>query len=73
MDWTRDRYVACIEATGLREPHKSSCFSDGAIQPDEVCALPQWCLRLIVFIEGRAEAAAHGRGIEAPVDQRKTG
>lgn len=36
-------------------PPKSSCFFCGAIRPDEVRALPAWCLRLIVLIEARAE------------------
>lgn len=53
--WTRDRCVARIVAAGLPVPPKSSCFFCGAIQPDEVRALPSWCLRLIVLIEARAE------------------
>jgi hypothetical protein len=53
--WTRDRCVARIVAAGLPVPPKSSCFFCGAIRPDEVRALPQWCLRLIVLIEARAE------------------
>lgn len=53
--WTRDRCVARIEAAGLPVPPKSSCFFCGAIRPDEVRALPAWCLRLIVLIEARAE------------------
>jgi hypothetical protein len=47
--------VARIVAAGLPVPPKSSCFFCGAIQPDEVRALPSWCLRLIVLIEARAE------------------
>ncbi|PBN42956.1 hypothetical protein [Sphingobium sp. D43FB] len=54
-NWTRDRCVARIEAAGLPVPPKSSCFFCGAIRPDEVRALPPWCLRLIVLIEARAE------------------
>ncbi|MFL0418537.1 hypothetical protein ACH0CP_13190 [Sphingomonas sp. 179-I 2A4 NHS] len=53
--WTRDRCVARIVAAGLPVPPKSSCFFCGAIRPDEVRALPSWCLRLIVLIEARAE------------------
>jgi len=53
--WTRDRCVARIAAAGLPVPPKSSCFFCGAIRPDEVRALPAWCLRLIVLIEARAE------------------
>ncbi len=53
--WTRDHCTARIEAAGLPVPPKSSCFFCGAIRPDEVRALPQWCLRLIVLIEARAE------------------
>ena len=54
-NWTRNRCIARIEAAGLPVPPKSSCFFCGAIRPDEVRALPQWCLRLIVLIEARAE------------------
>ncbi|WP_298674050.1 hypothetical protein [uncultured Sphingomonas sp.] len=54
-NWTRDRCIARIEAAGLPVPPKSSCFFCGAIRPDEVRALPVWCLRLIVLIEARAE------------------
>ena len=53
--WSRDRCIARIEAAGLPVPPKSSCFFCGAIRPDEVRALPAWCLRLIVLIEARAE------------------
>lgn len=53
--WTRERCIARIEAAGLPAPPKSSCFFCGAIRPDEVRALPAWCLRLIVLIEARAE------------------
>ncbi|KEQ53758.1 hypothetical protein BV95_01974 [Sphingobium chlorophenolicum] len=52
--WTRDRCIARIVAAGLPVPPKSSCFFCGAIRPDEVRALPSWCLRLIVLIEARA-------------------
>lgn len=52
--WTRDRCIARIVAAGLPVPPKSSCFFCGAIRPDEVRALPPWCLRLIVLIEARA-------------------
>jgi hypothetical protein len=54
-NWSRDRCAARIEQAGLPIPPKSSCFFCGAIQPDEVRALPTWCLRLIVLIEARAE------------------
>jgi hypothetical protein len=54
-NWTRDRCAARIEQAGLPVPPKSSCFFCGAIRPDEVRALPTWCLRLIVLIEARAE------------------
>ena len=54
-NWTRDRCAARIEAAGLPVPPKSSCFFCGAIRPEEVRALPAWCLRLIVLIEARAE------------------
>lgn len=54
-NWNRDRCAARIEQAGLPIPPKSSCFFCGAIQPDEVRALPSWCLRLIVLIEARAE------------------
>lgn len=54
-NWNRDRCAARIEQAGLPIPPKSSCFFCGAIQPDEVRALPTWCLRLIVLIEARAE------------------
>lgn len=53
--WTRDRCIARIVEAGLPVPPKSSCFFCGAIRPDEVRALPSWCLRLIVLIEARAE------------------
>jgi len=54
-NWTRNRCGARIEAAGLPVPPKSSCFFCGAIRPEEVRALPAWCLRLIVLIEARAE------------------
>ena len=55
-DWGRNRArcIARIEAEGLPVPPKSSCFFCGAMKPDEVRALPAWCLRLIVLIEARA-------------------
>jgi len=55
-EWGWDR-AACIEriiAAGLPVPPKSSCFICGAMKPDEVRALPAWCLRLIVLVEARA-------------------
>ncbi|AOF98602.1 hypothetical protein BSY17_3957 (plasmid) [Sphingobium sp. RAC03] len=52
--WTRDQCVERIEAEGLPVPPKSSCFFCGAMRPDEVRALPTWCLRIIVLIEARA-------------------
>ncbi len=55
-EWERDRdaCVARIEAADLPVPPKSSCFICGAMKPDEVRALPIWCLRLIVLVEARA-------------------
>ncbi|MDE8650578.1 hypothetical protein [Novosphingobium album (ex Liu et al. 2023)] len=52
--WNRDACIARIEAAGLPVPPKSSCFICGAMKPDEVRALPVWCLRLIVLVEARA-------------------
>lgn len=52
--WDRAACIACIEAAGLPVPPKSSCFICGAMKPDEVRALPAWCLRLIVLVEARA-------------------
>lgn len=48
------RCTARIEAAGLPVPPKSSCFICGAMKPDEVHALPAWCLRLIILVEARA-------------------
>jgi hypothetical protein len=52
--WDRARCIARIAEAGLPVPPKSSCFFCGAIKPDEVRALPAWCLRVIVLIEARA-------------------
>ena len=52
--WNRAACIARIEAAGLPVPPKSSCFICGARKPDEVRALPSWCLRLIVLVEARA-------------------
>lgn len=55
-EWGWDR-AACarrIEAAGLPVPPKSSCFLCGAMKPDELRALPAWCLRLVVLVEARA-------------------
>jgi len=52
--WDRAACTARIEAAGLPVPPKSSCFICGAMKPDEVRALPAWCLRLIVLVEARA-------------------
>lgn len=52
--WDRAACVARIEQAGLPVPPKSSCFICGAMKPDEVRALPPWCLRLIVLVEARA-------------------
>ena len=52
--WNRAACIARIEAAGLPVPPKSSCFICGAMKPDEVRALPSWCLRLIVPVEARA-------------------
>lgn len=52
--WDRAACVRRIEAAGLPVPPKSSCFICGAMRPEEVRALPAWCLRLIVLVEARA-------------------
>lgn len=52
--WDRAACIARIEAAQLPVPPKSSCFICGAMKPDEVRALPSWCLRLIVLVEARA-------------------
>jgi hypothetical protein len=52
--WERSDCIARIERAGLPVPPKSSCFICGAMKPDEVRALPAWCLRLIVLVEARA-------------------
>lgn len=52
--WDRDACIARIEAADLPVPTKSSCFICGAMKPEEVRALPAWCLRLIVLVEARA-------------------
>jgi hypothetical protein len=52
--WDRAACIARIEAAGLPVPPKSSCFICGAMKPDEVRALPAWCLRLIILVEARA-------------------
>lgn len=57
--WDRTRCAARITEAGLPVPPKSSCFFCGAIRPDEVRALPAWCLRLIVLIEARAAPRLH--------------
>lgn len=57
--WDRAACIARIEAAGLPVPPKSSCFICGAMKPDEVRALPAWCLRLIVLVEARAAPRLH--------------
>lgn len=52
--WTRPKCVARIQREGLPVPVKSSCFLCGAMRPEEVDALPAWCLRVIVLVEARA-------------------
>jgi hypothetical protein len=52
--WDRTACAARIRAEGLPVPVKSSCFLCTAMRPDEVMALPAWCLRLIVLVEARA-------------------
>lgn len=52
--WNRDRCIQRIQEAGVPVPPKSSCFFCGAIRPEEVRALPLWCLRVIVLIEARA-------------------
>src|SRR3546814_16376280 len=51
--WDRAACIARIEAAQLPVPPKSSCFICGAMKPDEVRALPSWCLRLIRSEERR--------------------
>lgn len=52
--WDRMRCAARIEAEGVPVPHKSSCFLCLGMTPDELRALPRWCLRIIVLVEARA-------------------
>ena len=52
--WNRERCTARIEAAGLPVPPKSSCFLCLGMTPEEVRALPGWCLRVIVLVEARA-------------------
>lgn len=52
--WTRDVCAARIEAAGLPVPPKSSCFLCIGMTPQELCELPDWCLRVIVLVEARA-------------------
>ena len=52
--WTRDVCAARIEAAGLPVPPKSSCFLCIGMSPQELCELPDWCLRVIILVEARA-------------------
>src|SRR3546814_18216742 len=52
--WDRPACIARIEAAGLPVPPKSRRVICGALQPDEVRALPACCVRLIVLVEERA-------------------
>lgn len=57
--WDRDACVARIQAEGLPVPPKSACWLCIANKPDEIRALPTWCLRLIVLVEARAAPRLH--------------
>lgn len=52
--WDRGACERRIEAEGLPVPPKSSCWFCIGMTPEEVRALPSWCLRLIVLVEARA-------------------
>jgi hypothetical protein len=52
--WDRTRCETRILEAGLPVPAKSSCFLCLGMTPDEVRALPAWCLRIIVLVEARA-------------------
>lgn len=52
--WDRDACENRIRAEGLPVPPKSSCVFCTAMKPDEVRALPEYWLRMIVLIEARA-------------------
>ena len=52
--WDRTRCVERIEAEGLPVPPKSSCFLCLGMTPEEIRALPRWCLRIIILVEARA-------------------
>lgn len=57
--WDRDACVARIRAEGLPVPPKSACWLCIANKPEEIRALPAWCLRLIVLVEARAAPRLH--------------
>ncbi|WP_103727306.1 hypothetical protein [Novosphingobium sp. HII-3] len=52
--WDREACENRIRAEGLPVPPKSSCVFCTAMKPDEVRALPDYWLRMIVLIEARA-------------------
>ena len=52
--WSRADCIARIEAEGLPVPPKSACFLCCGSKPEEIRALPAWCLRIIVLVEARA-------------------
>ncbi|WP_454887904.1 hypothetical protein [Sphingomonas oryzagri] len=52
--WDRDACKARIRREGLPVPVASSCFFCTGMTPDEVRALPQEQLRMIVLMEARA-------------------
>lgn len=54
-EWDRARCEERIRQAGLPVPPKSSCFICLAMRPEEIMALPPWCLRLIVLVEARAK------------------
>jgi hypothetical protein len=60
-EWRWDRAIcsARIERAGLPVPPKSSCLMCAAMKPDELRALPAWCLRVIVLMEARAAPPLH--------------
>jgi hypothetical protein len=57
-NWDRADCTARIVAEGLPVPPKSACWCI-ANRPEEIRALPAWCLRLIVLVEARAAPRLH--------------
>src|SRR3546814_18408028 len=66
--WDRAACIARIEEAGLPVPPKSSCFICGALKPDEVRALPAWCLRLIVLVEADRKRVMSGKSVSGRDD-----